>query len=328
LKTLSSLKTILSPSLTPVIFIAGTTASGKSSLAISCAKEINGVVVNVDSMQVYADLRIITARPSIEEEALVAHALYGHVDGAMCYSAAHFQRDVAALLCDPAYAARPLIFTGGTGLYFKALMEGLAPVPHIPRELRHALREEAERVEAPVLHARLALVDPDMAARLKPQDTQRILRALEVVEATGQSLRTYQLSQEKENKTTLLFGHRPIHKLFLSWPRDELVDRIHTRFDGMIEGGALEEVSHLMARALDPSLPVMRAHGVPWLIKALRDEVSLQTAIERAKIETRQYAKRQMTWWRNSMTDWIVGDGKNLNAVFSDLMKRVQFSCS
>jgi tRNA dimethylallyltransferase len=327
LKTLPSLKNFSSPPLAPVIFIAGTTASGKSSLAIMCAEALNGVVVNVDSMQVYSDLRIITARPSKEEEALVAHALYGHVDGAVCYSAAHFQQDVAKLLLDPAYANRPLIFTGGTGLYFKAVMGGLAPVPSIPPDVRNALREEAERVDASLLHARLANVDPEMAARLNPQDTQRILRALEVVMATGKSLRTYQLTPHMNNET-LVFGERPLHRLFLSWPRDEIIERIHSRFDIMIEQGAMDEIKHLKARNLDPALPVMRAHGVPWLMKALDDKVSLDVAIERAKIETRQYAKRQMTWWRNSMSDWSVEDAKNPKSIFSNLMKRVHATAS
>ncbi len=305
-------------SLPPILLIAGPTASGKSALALDLAAKLDGVIINVDSMQVYADLRLLTARPSVAEEALTQHYLYGHVDGAINYSVAHYLSDVKTLLNNPDLRHKTLIFVGGTGLYFKALQQGLVDVPTIPDALRTRLRHEAQHLEASQLHTRLIALDPVMGARLKPCDKQRILRALEVKEATGRSLSEFQKQQHDG-----VFSERLVHAFFLVPERAALIERINQRFDHMITNGALEEVEHLAARLLDPALPIMRAHGVPWLMKSLIGTVSYDHAVERAKIETRQYAKRQMTWWRHTMPDWTFYSATDPSVLFMQILQRI-----
>lgn len=283
----------------PVIMLAGPTASGKSAIALKLASKINGVIVNVDSMQVYSDLRILTARPSVEEERQVPHYLYGHVDGSVAYSVADYLNAVQQLLDSPVAQERPLIFVGGTGLYFRALLQGLAPVPPIIPEIREKIRRESLNASAPELHMRLQKCDPDTAMGLKPQDHQRIVRALEVWEQTGHSLAYFQ----KQPHVGIL-NHRKPYCFFITRDRPVLIERINKRFDMMVAQGAIAEVEALLARSLDPTLPLMRAHGVPRFIAYLRSQISLADAIEQAKIETRQYAKRQMTWWRGSLPNW------------------------
>jgi tRNA dimethylallyltransferase len=281
------------------ILIAGPTASGKSGLALALADKFGGIVVNADSMQVYRDLRIITARPTPNEEARVPHRLYGHVDAAENYSVGRWCLDVRAVLAEAERAKRVAIVVGGTGLYFKALTCGLAAVPAIPAEIRAAVRARLEAEGAAALHAELARRDPAMAARLKPGDRARIARALEVIEATGRSLADWQA----EGMPAIL---NPAHasKIFLNPDRAELYRRIEARFDAMLAAGALEEVRALAARGLDPLLPVMKAHGVPWLRRHLRGEIGLEKAAEEAKKDTRRYTKRQLTWFRHQMPGW------------------------
>ena len=276
------------------ILIAGPTASGKSGLATALARAFEGVVINADSMQVYADLRTLSARPSVSEEALAPHRLYGHVDGAVNYSAGHFAREATALLreCD----GRLPIFVGGTGLYFRALEEGLSDLPPVPDALRAALRAEADGRPTEALHADLARVDPAGAARLRPSDRARIMRAREIVAATGRPISAFQ----GERIAGPLSG-RPLLKLFLAPEREALRRRIDGRFTAMIEAGALDEVAALRARSLDPMLPIMRAHGVPGLIAHLDGAIGLAEAIQRGQGDTRRYAKRQFTWFRHQM---------------------------
>jgi len=281
------------------VLIAGPTASGKSALAVELARRFGGVVVNADSMQAYRDLQVITARPMPEEMGEVPHHLYGHVDGAVNHSAAAYAAEVGALLQELAGQGALPVLVGGTGLYFKALTEGLSDIPPVPDEVRIAFRSRAERSDTTELHAELASRDPEMAARLRPSDRLRVMRALEVFEATGRSLATFQGSR----RPGPLAGQELL-KLFLAPERELVRARIDARFDVMMDQGALDEVAALRERRLDPLLPVMRAHGVPGLIAHLDGRLSLDEAVARGKADTRAYAKRQVTWFRHQMEGW------------------------
>ena len=282
-----------------VVLIAGPTASGKSALAMRLAERLNGVVVNADSMQVYRDLALITARPTPEEERAVPHRLYGHVDAAENYSVGRWCRDVGDAMTEIAAQGRVPILVGGTGLYFKALTNGLAAVPAIPAEIREQVRGRLQSEGVASLYAELTQRDPQTANRLMPLDRSRIARALEVMLATGRSLSDW----HKEGMPALVDPARAA-KIFVTCERTELVRRIETRFAAMLDTGALDEVRQLAARKLDPLLPAMKAHGVPWLIRHLNDEISLDEAAAGAIMDTRRYAKRQLTWFRNQMKDW------------------------
>jgi tRNA dimethylallyltransferase len=281
------------------ILIAGPTASGKSALALALAEQFGGTIVNADSMQVYRDLRIITARPSPEDEARVPHRLYGHVDAGENYSTGRWCRDVAEVLAETAAQGRIPILVGGTGLYFKALTSGLAAVPPIPADIRTHVRGRLQSEGVAPLFAELTKRDPVTAQRLMPNDRSRISRALEVVLATGRSLTDWY----REGLPALIDPTRAV-KVFLTCERKQLVARIETRFAVMLKGGALDEVKALAARHLDPLLPAMKAHGVPWLLRHLNGEISIDEAAAGAVMDTRRYAKRQVTWFRNQMVDW------------------------
>jgi len=282
-----------------VILIAGPTASGKSALALALAGKLGGVIVNADSMQVYRDLRIITARPTPAQEALAPHVLYGHVDAAVRYSVGAWCVDAGAALAAAADEARPAIVVGGTGLYFEALTKGLAAVPPISEDVRGAVRARLRAEGTIGLHAELARADPVMAQRLMPGDRSRIARALEVVLATGRSLSDW----HREGMPPAVDASHAI-KVFLDPERGELQRRIEARFAAMLAAGALEEVRVLAARGLDPALPAMKAHGVPWLIRHLNGEITLADAALAAVRDTWRYTKRQATWFRNRMPDW------------------------
>ncbi|SIQ25817.1 tRNA dimethylallyltransferase [Bosea sp. TND4EK4] len=281
------------------VLIAGPTASGKSALAMALARAFGGVVVNADSMQVYRDLRILSARPTPEEEAAVPHRLYGHVDGAVNSSAMRYAADVAALLPQLRKEGLLPIFVGGTGLYFKALTEGFSAMPPVPDEVRAAFRERADGAATEALHAELAVRDPTMAERLRPSDRMRIMRAIEVHLATGRSLASFQ----GEREPGPLSGAGTL-RLFVSPERERVRAAIDRRFEAMIDQGALAEVERLKARGLDPLLPIMRAHGVPGLIAHLDGTLSLEEAIRLGQADTRAYAKRQVTWFRHQMEGW------------------------
>jgi tRNA dimethylallyltransferase len=281
------------------ILIAGPTASGKSALALKLAATLGGVIVNADSMQVYRDLRVITARPTPEEKARVPHRLYGHVDAAENYSVGRWCRDVGDVLQETVAQGRVPILVGGTGLYFKALLSGLAAVPPIPTEIRERLRARIRTEGAPALHAELMRRDAQTAQRLMVNDRSRISRALEVAEATGRPLSDW----HREGLPPLIAPERAA-KVFVTCERKELVARIEARFAAMLKAAALTEVRALERRNLDPSLPAMKAHGVPWLIRHLNGEISLDEAAAGAVMDTRRYAKRQLTWFRNQMKDW------------------------
>ena len=282
------------------ILIAGPTASGKSALAIEVAERYGGVVINADSMQVYRELRILTARPSPEEEAQVPHRLFGFVPAGEAYSVGRYVTDAATAVAEVQAEGKLPVLVGGTGLYFKALLEGLSPIPPVSLDVRQHWRDEAGRLGAEALHRILAERDAEMAARLSPGDSQRIVRALEVLDSTGRSLAVWQTIRGhgvlSEDETV---------RLVLLPEREALYRRIETRFDRMISDGVLDEVRALQALDLDPALPVMTAHGVPALMSALTGTMAMEDAISAAKADTRHYAKRQFTWLKRNMIAWM-----------------------
>lgn len=301
------------------MLIAGPTASGKSAVALALAKAHGGVVINADSMQVYGDLRVITARPTVEEEQQAEHVLYGHVDAAENYSVGRWCVDAQNALDAAREAGRLAIVIGGTGLYFKMLLSGLAAVPPIPAEIRADVRGRLADTGVAPLYAELQTRDPVTAARLMPNDRSRISRALEVVLATGRSLTDWH-----QDGMPPVLGTEEAVKLFLTPERRALVDRIEARFDVMLEQGALDEVRALKARHLDPTLPAMKAHGVPWLIRHLNGEMSLDEAADMGKQDTRRYAKRQTTWFRNQMPGWTWATPEDATRVAGEMLNAVR----
>jgi tRNA dimethylallyltransferase len=280
------------------VLIAGPTASGKSALGIKLAQGLDGVVINADSMQVYRDLRVITARPTPDEEAQAPHRLYGQVDAAVNFSVGRYVADAVQVLQGLQGRKLP-IFVGGTGLYFKALTEGLSAMPPVPDEVREQVRWDSEGLETPELHRLLSERDPETARTLRTSDRLRVQRALEIFAATGRPLVSFHGARQPGP-----FADIPVIKLFLAPDRDDLRRRIDGRFLAMMDQGALDEVRTLGERNLDPMLPAMRAHGVPGLLAYLRGEVSLDEAIAKGQGDTRRYAKRQFTWFRHQLPDW------------------------
>jgi tRNA dimethylallyltransferase len=283
------------------ILIAGPTASGKSGLALRLAEELGGVVINADSMQVYKELRVLTARPTRDEQARAPHMLYGFVSGAEPYSAGRYGTDVAAAISEAHASGRIPIIVGGTGLYFKVLLEGLSPVPEADPDVRAHWRAQAATRPARELHAILAERDPMTAARLMPTDQQRIVRALEVLDSTGRPLADWQ----REPGKPLLVESETVR--LLAWPdRAQQVAAIDARFEAMLAAGALDEVRALVGLDLSDELPVMGALGVAQLAAHLAGRVSLEAASQAAKAQTRQYARRQLTWFRRNIMSWQV----------------------
>lgn len=283
-----------------MVLIAGATASGKSDLALDIARRRGAVVINADAMQVYRELRVLTARPAAAAEAAAPHYLYGHVPASERYSVGRWLADVATVLAQVKAGARPAIFVGGTGLYFEALTQGIAAVPAIPGEIRERWQERAKDLASEDLHALLAAADSSEAARLRPTDRSRILRALEVLEGTGRPLGSWQ----REPTRPLLDGSTRVERIVLDRPRGDIYRRIEERLDAMVAGGGLEEARRLRDLQLDPSLPAMKALGVRQFLRLAAGESSHEEALGRAKTETRNYAKRQLTWFRQRMADW------------------------
>ncbi|WP_037463068.1 tRNA (adenosine(37)-N6)-dimethylallyltransferase MiaA [Sphingobium herbicidovorans] len=279
-----------------VALIAGPTASGKSGLAVSLAQAANGVVINADASQVYADLQILSARPDAREMAAAPHRLFGHIDGAQACTAARWAAD-ARIEINRAHAEGQLpILVGGTGLYLRTLLDGIAPVPDIEADVRAAVRA----MPVADAHAALSREDPEAAARLAPADTTRVARALEVVRSTGKPLTYWQ-----QHKSGGIADSIRLSPLILLPPRDWLIARCDRRFEQMVDSGAVQEVEGLLARALSPELPVMRAIGVPEIAGWLRGEIDRETMLDRGRIATRQYAKRQYTWFsRQPPINW------------------------
>jgi tRNA dimethylallyltransferase len=297
------------------VVFAGPTASGKSTAALAAAREFRGVVINADSMQVYRELRVLTARPDAAAEAAVPHRLYGLVPARESCSAARW-RTLALAEIDAAHAAGRLpVLAGGTGLYLAALSQGLAPVPAIPPEVRDQGRRLIAAEGAPAFHARLAGLDPAGAAALRPADRQRLLRAWEVVTATGKSLREWQRAGGAAADVP------PLTAFVFLPPRDFLYAACDRRFEAMVTEGAVEEVKALLALGLDPELPAMKAVGVREIAAYLGGEIGRARMIELGQQATRRYAKRQYTWFRHRMPGAIVIDEQ-----YSERLNDVIFS--
>nr|TFG51574.1 MAG: tRNA (adenosine(37)-N6)-dimethylallyltransferase MiaA [Hyphomicrobiales bacterium] len=292
------------------VLIAGPTASGKSALALDLADEIGGTIINTDSMQVYSELRILTARPNARDEARVPHLLYGHKSVTQRYSVGRYLEDAAGVASDLARAGRVPIFVGGSGLYFNALTEGLSPIPEISPQVRDALEKRLAAIGLPAFFAEFSEQDPETMAGLNPNDRQRVLRAASVFVSSGRSLKKWQ-----EVKGTSLLEWLDVLRVVLAPPRELLHTRIDIRFHQMIAGGAIGEVRAL--GQIDPGLPAARALGLPQLQAHLRGEIDLEEAVNQAVAETRRYAKRQMTWFRRFMIDWKWLENGNLRNIMS-----------
>ena len=280
----------------PILVLAGPTASGKSALALDAAVAFSGTVINADSMQVYRELRVLTARPPPADEDLAPHRLFGVLSATERCSAGRWLDLAAAAIDETRAAGRLPIVVGGTGLYLRALLEGLAPVPEIADAVRAEARALHERLGAGAFHAELARIDPEMARRLPATDGQRLIRAYEVAKATGRSLAEWQREEIPRPPVTGRFA-----TIVLDPPRDVLYAAIDARFERMIEAGALDEVAALEDMRLDPNLPATKALGVAPLRRYLRGEADLDETCEAAKQASRNYAKRQCTWLGNQM---------------------------
>lgn len=295
--------------------IAGPTASGKSGLAVKLAQHIGGAIVNADAAQVYRDLRVLSARPSEEEEAAVPHRLFGYIDGGDACSAARWAHDAKAAIAEIGAAGGLPILVGGTGLYHRTLLEGIAPIP----EIDPAIRAEVRALPVAAAYEALQRIDPDAAARLAPGDTARIARALEVVRATGRPIGVW-----RREKSGGIAGDIDLAPLILLPGRDWLYDRCDRRFAEMLESGAVEEVEALLARELDPDLPVMRAIGVREIAGWLAGEYGREEAIARGRLATRQYAKRQYTWFRRQPPEaWPRIDETGYDAALAAIAERL-----
>jgi tRNA dimethylallyltransferase len=276
--------------------IAGPTASGKSALALRLAEQQDGVVINADSAQVYADLRIISARPGAEEDARAPHRLYGYRDGSQPCSAADWARDARREIGLAHEAGRLPILVGGTGLYIQTLLDGIAPVPDIDP----AIRAEVRALSVHESYAALQTEDPAAAVRLRASDTTRVARALEVVRSTGRPLAEWQRERSGGIRSAI-----ELHPIILLPPRDWLYARCDARFEKMFSNEGFEEVRSLLERTLSPALPVMRAIGVGELAAYLAGQLSRESALEAGKTATRRYAKRQYTWFsRQPPEEW------------------------
>ncbi|MEO7053439.1 MAG: tRNA (adenosine(37)-N6)-dimethylallyltransferase MiaA [Rhizomicrobium sp.] len=290
------------------VLIAGPTASGKSAAALALAEHIGGAVINADSMQVYREAPILTAQPSAEARARAPHLLYGHISARDGYSVGRYGDDARRALDEARAMKRIPIFTGGTGLYFTALTDGLSDIPPVPPQIRAEARALLVRIGVEQLHARLVERDPETAAQLRPSDPQRTLRAYEVFEATGRPLAHWQ----RDTGAPLLKDLR-LARFVLNPQRPLLRRRIGERFEAMLESGGLEEA--LALSDLDPALPAAKLLGLRPLVAHARGELDRDAAILQAVTATRQFAKRQMTWFRNRMADYVSIDPIDSNII-------------
>ena len=281
-----------------VLIVGGPTASGKSGLALELARRLNGVVINADSMQVYHELSLLTARPGPEALAGAPHRLYGVLSARAACSVARWLGLALAEIADCHREGKLPVVVGGTGLYLRALSHGLSELPEIPEEIRAAARQRLDAIGPAALHAELAARDPAGAARLKPGDRQRVLRAWEVLEATGRPLADWQNDNRATPPPGLSFS-----TIVLDPPRAELYESCDRRFDAMLAAGGLDEARALERLDLDPALPALKALGVPELRRHLAGELSLDEAAALARQSTRRYAKRQVTWFRHQVID-------------------------
>ena len=282
----------------PVLLIAGPTASGKSALALRLAEQLGGEIVNADALQLYADLRLLTARPSPQEEARAPHHLFGTVDGAVGWSVGRWLTAALPVLEDIRARGKRALVVGGTGLYFRALTQGLAEIPPVPAAVRAAVSETFDRLGEDAFRKALAAKDPAAAARIAPGDRQRLARAMEVAQASGRALSDWQA------ETLPPLAQGDWRAVVMEPERETLYARCDARMQVMVAQGALDEVRTLMDRRLAAALPVMKAVGVRELAAHLAGESTLKEAVALAQQETRRYAKRQLTWLRNQTPDW------------------------
>jgi len=300
----------------PLALIAGPTASGKSALALALAERTGGIVINCDASQVYADLRVLSARPTAEEEARAPHRLFGYIDGAEACSAARWAADAQREIAAAHAAGRLPILVGGTGLYIRTLLDGIAPVPEIDPAIRAAVRA----LPVAQAHAALSREDPASARALAPADTTRVARALEVVRSTGRSIRDWRAHKEGG-----IGGQVALAPFLLLPPRDWLAARCDARFGQMLDEGAIEEVRALLARDLPPALPVMRAIGVPEIRDWLAGDSTREEMIRRACTATRRYAKRQYTWFAHQPPpDWPRCQDQLDNKIIKEIVIKLQ----
>ncbi len=301
------------------LLIAGPTASGKSSLALHLATAANGVILNADALQVYRDLRILTARPTPEDEARAPHRLYGFVPAATAYSVGQWAAAIREEISLAHRQGRLPIIVGGTGLYFSALLSGLSPLPPIPEPIRRKWRRLAQQEDAQTLHRYLAERDPETAIKLRPSDTQRLVRALEVWEATGRPLARWQ----KEVPPEPILSEAACLRIFLAPPRPDLRARIAKRFQVMLDHGVLKEVADLLALELPTDLPAMKAIGLAPLRRLLSGEISQEAAAQAVTTQTWQYAKRQFTWARRNMLSWHWEKSQDMNKIADDILRKL-----
>lgn len=283
----------------PAILIHGPTASGKTALALELAARYDAEIVNADSMQVYADMQVISARPSEDEMSGAPHHLFGHVDAAMAYSTGQWLEAASEVLGEIERRGKCAIIVGGTGLYFLALTQGLSHIPPIPEDIRADVRAIMQAEGAPGLRRRLEAVDPETAKRLGEGDRQRLARAYEVWLTTGKTIASFQGQRRRP-----VLAEGDWLGIALTPPRARLYQRIDKRFEGMLMQGAMDEARNLLARGLDAELPAMKAHGMPWLVDFLQDKISAEEAAKNAKRDTRRYAKRQFTWIGRQFPFW------------------------
>ncbi len=297
--------------LKPILFIAGPTASGKSASALQVAEALDGEIINADAMQIYRDLRVLTARPSDDDLLKTPHHLYGTMEGKEQCSAGIWARAASEIIIDVQARSKIPIVAGGTGLYYKALEEGLSPIPDVPEEIRAEGQALFAQIGPDAFWHLVISFDPAME-RLATNDRQRLIRAWEVYEMTGMPLSQYQALPREP----LVSGE--IKKCLIAPPREHLYRNCDQRFDAMLENGAVDEVETLLASELDPSLPLMKSLGVPELASYLAGEITLDAASERAKRNTRRFAKRQMTWFKGQAGDWPrIDDAQEAVAFFT-----------
>ncbi len=285
--------------MSPAILIHGPTASGKTELAVALAERLDGEVINADSMQVYSGLRVLTARPTEEEMGGIAHHLFGEIDPGERFSTGAWLEAAKRKLAAVERRGKRAIFVGGTGLYLLALVQGLSDIPPVPEDVRQEVKEILRSEGVDGLARRVAAVDPASGERLEPGDRQRLARALEVWLATGKTISSFQNARAKP-----ALGDGEWLGIALTPPRARLYRRIDRRFSSMMIEGAMEEARALVERDLDPELPAMKAHGMPWLAAYIRGEISADEAAENAKRDTRRYAKRQFTWIARQFPFW------------------------
>ncbi len=308
-----------------IILIAGATASGKSSVALSLARKLNGVIVNADSMQVYRELQIISARPTLEDEKQAEHRLFGSMSAAQDYSVGHWLEQVSREIVDILKRGKIPIIVGGTGLYFNALVDGISPIPNIKADIRQFWRAEAKLIDNENLHKRLADVDFELSERLEINDVQRVIRGLEVFHSTGRTLSDWQQNEPLKQFLPKMVGLN-LHKFILCPERQYLYDRINARFDIMLELGGLDEVKQIMSMGLAADKTALKAIGVRQMNEALIGNMSMGEAIEKSKTESRRFAKRQMTWQKSNLITYNCVFEQQTTRQVSFILSKISFS--